>query len=250
MSLYNYILRPVAEITPWGKPGQHTLSWFGLSDGWYWLELAGQELFRGREPARPGEPPYVDYQVVRLWEDLLDLVPAVLAPVPADIAGLLRSPESFLAQIERLQEADLADETSMGKRLRDGLAFWHARYLGSSHLVAAPRLWFWRDGETVHALWRSPPAGAEIWQPAAGDMAMPLDHFVDEVRAFDRSFLTTMGERVRSLQGSGGLPGVQIDLDHLAAEQRDRATWLENALSRTLSEDWESARHVLAGHPF
>lgn len=202
-----------------------------------------------REPEVATAPPYADYQIVRLWEDLLDLIPAVLEPVPADLAQQLRTPERFLSTVERLQEDDLADENSTGTRVREGLAFWHARHLDSGHLVAAPHLWLWRDDATVHALWRSSPRGARLWQSAAGSLSMPVDQFVSELRAFDHAFLTAMGERVHSLQRSGGLAGVRIDLDQLAAEQRDRATWLERAFSRKRTEDWGPARQLLAPHP-
>ena len=36
-----------------------SLHWFGLTQGWYWIEAGGPEPL-----------PYVDYYVVRLWEDL------------------------------------------------------------------------------------------------------------------------------------------------------------------------------------
>ena len=246
MGLFHFVLRPTADIQPWGEPGRFSLSWFGLSDGWYWLDLGGQELFRVREPEIATQPPYADYQIVRLWEDLLDLLPAVLEPVPADLAQLLRTPERFLATVERLQNDDLADENSEGTRISEGLAFWHARHLDSGHLVAAPHLWLWRDNATVHALWRSSTRDAKLWLPAAGYLSMPVDQFVSELRAFDQAFLTAMGERVQSLQRSGGLAGVHIDLEQLAMEQRDRSTWLESALLKTRTEDWEAARQLLA----
>lgn len=47
--LFNFMLRPTAEIAPWGTPDNPTLSWFGLSDGWYWISIAGDEIFRGRK---------------------------------------------------------------------------------------------------------------------------------------------------------------------------------------------------------
>ncbi len=58
-----------------------------------WLVLAGprrHRLFRyddaylAQHPMVPSTPdcPYADYYVVRLWEDLLDLLPAVLSPAP------------------------------------------------------------------------------------------------------------------------------------------------------------------------
>ncbi|WSK39909.1 DUF5984 family protein [Micromonospora maris] len=68
------------------------LHWFGLTDGWYWIDLNGHELLRYsdhtmRHLHADGYEgmPYVDYYVVRLWEDLLQALPAVLEPVPADL---------------------------------------------------------------------------------------------------------------------------------------------------------------------
>jgi hypothetical protein len=246
MPLFNFMLRPVAEIQPWGGPERPSLSWFSLSDGWYWLELAGQELFRGVAPESPGEPPYAGYQVVRLWEDVLEVVRVALAPLPEDVAARLRTPERFIADVDRMRARDCDDQVEQ-VRLHEGLAFWNARELASPHLVGAPELWLWRDGETMRALWRSLPAGAALWQPAAGTTGMPVDQFVAELRAFDRAFLAAMGERIADLVQRGGLPGVAIDLAHLAFEQRDRATWLDNALTRRWSEDWTPARQLLAG---
>ncbi len=42
VSLINFILRPIERIRPWGRPERPTLSWFSLSDGWYWFILGGQ----------------------------------------------------------------------------------------------------------------------------------------------------------------------------------------------------------------
>jgi hypothetical protein len=95
---FRFELRPVDEIMPWGDQDR-TLHWFGLTDGWYWIELDGQELLcysgdmlrrwrgEGHEAARP----YIDYQVARLWEDLIQIAPAVLEPVPADLVRFVAS---------------------------------------------------------------------------------------------------------------------------------------------------------------
>jgi hypothetical protein len=140
---FHFRLRPVDEILPWGNE-RPSLSWFGLSDGWYWLEIDGQELFRVSD-TRPKIPPYVDYQVVRLWEDILEIAPDVLGEVPSDIAAQLCDPDGWLAAVERIQADDTLDE----ELVENGLGWWRARYLDSSHLVAAPRLWLWRTGELL-----------------------------------------------------------------------------------------------------
>lgn len=86
----NSRLRPLHEVGPWGAAGQRRLHGFGLTDGWYWLDLDGTALFRcddaylAQHPMVPGtlDCPYADDYVARLWEDLLDLLPAILSPVP------------------------------------------------------------------------------------------------------------------------------------------------------------------------
>jgi hypothetical protein len=92
MIRFAFELRPLAAIRPWtdARGEDPHLSWFGLTDGWCWIETGQEQLFRyddatlstwraeGFEAGRP----YVDYQVVRLWEDALAVLPHVLEPVP------------------------------------------------------------------------------------------------------------------------------------------------------------------------
>jgi len=69
---FRFRLRPITEVSPWGP--DRRLHWFGLTDGWYWIEIDGLELLRytpqtvqrwiGDGPA--ASTPYVDYYVVRL----------------------------------------------------------------------------------------------------------------------------------------------------------------------------------------
>ena len=102
--LFQFHLRPLEEVEPWGKDPA-TLHWFGLSDGWYWWQAGPQQLFRYTQSAldhwaaeSPGDSkplPYVDYQVVRPWEDLLDALPDVLAPVPDDLAERFQDPDKW-----------------------------------------------------------------------------------------------------------------------------------------------------------
>jgi hypothetical protein len=95
--LFHFRLRELSEVTPWVYEGQRYLQWFGLTEGWYWLQVNERdELFRyspellahwqadsfGREPFFL---PYADYYVVRFWEDVLELLPCILKPLPPDL---------------------------------------------------------------------------------------------------------------------------------------------------------------------
>ncbi|GAB4101642.1 hypothetical protein GCM10028790_06600 [Micromonospora taraxaci] len=91
MIRFRFELYPLDEVSPWGGD-RPTLHWFGLTDGWYWLEAGGQELLR--RPRQVRRHPFVDYHLARLWEDVNVLTPTVLEPVPEDCAGLPNAPFS------------------------------------------------------------------------------------------------------------------------------------------------------------
>ena len=81
--LINFTLAPIEEIVPWGEPGSYSLHWFGLTYGEYWIQAGEAALFEYSDHARnAGINRYCDYQVVRLYEDLLDMLPYILEPVP------------------------------------------------------------------------------------------------------------------------------------------------------------------------
>jgi hypothetical protein len=90
---FHFQLTPIAEIKPWGEKDDLRLHWFGLSDGQYWIRIGEAEIFRYSKQVLGAYPPqdsalatdpfqpYVDYYVVRLWEDILEIVPDVLDPL-------------------------------------------------------------------------------------------------------------------------------------------------------------------------
>ncbi|WP_442929507.1 DUF5984 family protein [Micromonospora sp. WMMA1949] len=54
MIRFRFELYPLDEVSPWGRD-QPRLHWFGLTEGWYWLEAGGQELLRRTEATRHPE---------------------------------------------------------------------------------------------------------------------------------------------------------------------------------------------------
>ena len=81
-----FTLRPVADVEPWGKPGDRFLSWVALTDGAYCIETPAGRLLEYTW----GDPPedyWVTYQVVRIFEDLLEIWPHAAEVVPGDMAA-------------------------------------------------------------------------------------------------------------------------------------------------------------------
>ncbi|WTW96743.1 DUF5984 family protein [Streptomycetaceae bacterium NBC_01309] len=259
MIRFRFGLRTLDDVQPWGEDPPR-LSWFILTDGWYCIDADDHELLRYSAPlaASPFDV-HVDYHVVRLWEDLLTVLPAALEPVPADLRRLVAAEpwEGWRPALSPGLPPDL-------RRAAEAAAAWHDEHtLDMGHLRDAPWLRFWRtaDGDgngngngedTVTLSWQHPPdSDVEFVAPASGRVTVPTDAFIAAVTDFDHVLISAMDERVTELETGGPPPGVSVDLAQLRREHQDRASWLQRAFERSRSTDWEAvrvgARVLLAG---
>ncbi|MES4909339.1 MULTISPECIES: DUF5984 family protein [unclassified Streptomyces] len=257
MIRFRFGLTPLDQVRPWGSSERPVLHWFGLTDGWYVIDFGDHELLRysdrtvrrlrgggdgeGAEGSEGGGPahPYADYYVVRLWEDLLALLPAALEPVPEDLAAFVACDSSDWRweETEETPEAEAAVE-------------WHSdRTLNTGYLRVAPYIRCWRtvsgecDVMTVSWAHQSDPEGEiEFAGPATGQVTVPTSAFVAAVTELDRALLEAMERRIGELEATGPPPGVEIDLEQLRREHRDRAGWLERARRYTYVTDWAAVR--------
>jgi hypothetical protein len=248
-SIFRFVLRPLDEVAPWGGPERPSLSWFGLSDGWYWLALGDEEVLRAREDGDsgtdPDEPPYADHYVARLWEDVLGLLPAALERVPEDVARVLRD---VLLWERGLETALTSTDGAAGERLYDAASWWGARELDLGQMVQAPRVHVWRRGDAMHIRWDSRPGDVGPWRPVHGELSMDVAAFLEEVRAFTGELLAQMGARVDALVAAGGMPGVRLDLDALVREQQQRRAALleaQRSVARHPPTDWNAVRALV-----
>ncbi|MFC3499978.1 DUF5984 family protein [Micromonospora krabiensis] len=242
---FRFELRPLAQVHPWGRE-RRTLHWFGLTDGWYWIELNGHELLRysdqtvrRRQTDGYEGMPYADYYVVRLWEDLLQLLPAVLEPVPTDLVPFV--------------EADSTSWAERGEHEEDFTAeIWYGdRVLDVGYLRNAPVIRWWRtiingaDAVTVDWWNRRCEKDLDVTfaDPVRGRLVLTTEELIDAVRDLDRDLMAAMHERITLLEERHVvLPDVELDLAALRAEHHDRATWLRHALDRRVQSDWTAIR--------
>ena len=246
--LFQFQLRPIHDVAPWGSEGDYSLSWFVLTDGWYWLKCGEEELFRysdsvlalwKHEGRQQADPPYVDYQIVRLWEDVLEMLPEILSPLPVE---LLRKIEPGIdawrwhGQIAELVSPNEGEVSQPMEERFDLATTWlQGRKLDALYLKGGPRIWFWTDGATMFIRWDNTELtvdGHNLWACTKGTFTMPLDAFIEEVRSFDHRLIKAMEARVQDVRHSWDRPSIKVEKEALLAEQQQRACSLSEAFQR------------------
>jgi hypothetical protein len=241
---FRFELTPLKKVGPWGT-ARPVLHWFALTDGWYCIDLDGhevlrysertvQELRRDSDGTQPH--PYVDYYVVRLWEDMIALVSDAMEPVPPDLVDLAADTSPDWAWLDT-PEAEAA-------------MTWHsAGYLYTGYLRVAPHVRLWRtvigEDDTVTVTWeqQTDPEGViEFAGPQSGRVTMATNEFLTAVIELDRALFAAMDQRIRELEASDPVPDVELDVEQLRREHRDRATWLQRARDRDPGTDWDAVR--------
>jgi len=247
--LFNFTLVPLDAVTPWGEPGARSLHWFGLTQGTYWI-AAGRDLlleYSDEERARSGLPRFCDYYVVRLYEDLLAMLPAILEPVPEDV-----TPWIARGRYEALR--DWEPETETGWEARDLLlSVISARTLDVGYLSTVADIRLWSDARSVHIAWDNRGRlidGLPAWSAVRGSTTLPRRMFESQVRSFHDRLMLEMAARVEQVC-AGALPiDVQIDTDALRREHARRTTELEAATARPHQPtDWKAVRAAAACAP-
>jgi hypothetical protein len=272
--LFNFELQPINEIAPWGPvsaPDAKTpeyllhphIGWFQLTDGWYWIDTGQGELFRYSQAhldilkeKYPGhfwtESRYVDYYVVRLWEDLLDMLPWTLEPVPVGLARAIGREgvwENWERQVEALLSPSLGDEAF--DFYYDATRWSGQRRLDSAYLVAGPDIHIWNDGSNIHIQWDNRYCEIEgilAWEAILGQITMPVAAFLDEVRSFDARFIRRMADRVAIAQGEWVRPDVMLDPD-IGRQQVARSHYLQRcpeAGTAREPDDWDKVFNAIA----
>ena len=257
--LFEFVLRPLEKVQPWGK-NKPALHWFGLTDGWCWWNVGSQQLFRSSQvwldrwaneyPKLATEPPYVDYQVVRPWEDLLQCLPAILDPVPDDLVQRVQEKNWQSLRDHAFDLAMAQNDESTWNALEIAFQWWSNRTWDAGYLRCPPKIWLWTQGETFHLKWDNRnviEAGISAWSATFGEITMPLAEFIAEVTSFHERLMAAMAERINAVRSGALQPEIAVNLEWLVKEQEDRSTWLQNTLTmRRQNQDWNEVREAIS----
>jgi|GEM_PF-540695 len=254
--LFEFRLRLLEEVQPWEdseKPANLSIDWFGLTDGWYWLNVGGERaLFEYANVERDGR--YMEYQVARLFQDLSHILASVLEPVPADLIPTIRE-EAGMAWYEKFERWD----EQQGKSSMDGDPGWNlrgdawewVRRRSLCPLGGDPHIQFWSDEAMVYLCWDSRDCleadGSQRWANPEGSYQLPRADFIAEVESFQRRLAEQMGERIeRTLRGAFG-PEVEIEPEYLREEQLVPTTPLKGLVEKPKPpENWERICRLVA----
>lgn len=253
--LFNFNLRPLEEILPWGAPEAPYLHWFGLTDGEYWIDAGGNRLFEYSEFVRAkfGWTQFCDYQVVRLYEDMLDLAPFALEPVPVQLRRYIAVDRSRVWSQDWKQWCGALDELLESEHacdLLDGAGPWMgSRTLDSGYLNPSANVIFWSDAESVHIEWDNREKlveGSPAWTAELGQWTLTRREFINEVLSFHDRLMTQMAERVAQIAAGALTASIRIDLDTLLREQEKRAQVIDHTFfSLSNPTNWESVEYAI-----
>jgi Family of unknown function (DUF5984) len=247
--VFNFRLTPLEQVAPWGHPGDQRLHWFGLTDGEYWIRVGSDVLLEYSETARAvlGGSRYCNYQVARLYEDIVEMLPYVLDPVPASLLPYISGGSSATwmnAYTLWAAAQDPADKEGQYWEVADAALTWIGqRNLDTAYLRSSVNIRFWSDEKNVYIEWDNTNKtvdGQPAWTALSGAARWSRDDFIFSVRSFHDALMSQMGERVKAVL-AGALPKhVQIDLQALQREHALRSRPLEREFGApVVPTDWK-----------
>lgn len=252
--MFNFRLTPLEHVHAWGGDNRRHLDWFALTDGCYWLRVGEHELFRATPQIfdlaeiESNCGFYVDYFVSRLWEDVQEILPAVLNPVPQPLCAKL-SASALMAWYEKIGSWYENNEETTFEFDVNATEWLRKRRLHTAYLRSAPRIWLWSDEMDVHIEWDNREILEKnelVWEAQLGSWSLPKIDFLQEVRDFHQKLMQAMQSRIENDLPAWDHPDIEIDQTALIQAQVERQGWFDQALEKKPDDDWDGILKVAA----
>ncbi|ALC11499.1 DUF5984 family protein [Sphingopyxis sp. 113P3] len=251
--LIDFELTPIKEVVPWGTPGNHSLTWFGLTEGRYWINAGVATLFEYSDRVRHSDGSrYCDYYVARIFEDVMNMLPTILEAVPQDLRAYVsgNSGREWIKACESWSEKNLdegAEDETWDTWERANLLL-RDRFLETGYLSPSTSIVMWSDETDVHIEWGNRDKfidGGLAWSAVSGSFHLPREKFVMEVEAFHARLFERMTSRIEQVAAGALHPDVQIDLPGLIAENERRQGMFAQALGQKGATPWDEIRSAV-----
>jgi hypothetical protein len=245
--LFNFTLIPIEEIEPWSADDNLSLSWFGLTDGFYWIGVGESTLFEYSAHAQAADAPrFCNYQVVRLYEDLMKMLPHILEPIPHAIAQYLSGDGAAVWRLAYRnwceQNSDVLDSDKFWD-IVDATTTWSGeRRLDNAYLSPSANIVIWSDEEYVFFEWDNTSDlinGQPAWSALHGRYQLSRSEFIKEIQSFHFRLIAQMEKRVEMMLSGVLSTKIKIDMKGLASEHAERGLTLEKAMSLSQQTDWQ-----------
>ncbi|MEM8559098.1 MAG: DUF5984 family protein [Bacteroidota bacterium] len=245
----DFALKPLEEVMPWGTPPDQVLHWYGLTYGYYRIDLGNVKLFDYTPEvmthwavAYPGadSDSRVDYQVARLWEDVIEALAPALRPLPDRLVAIMADPNGWQEQCMGWWGAQ--PDTEEAWDVFDLATAWVGqRYLDSGYLNPDSDVWMWSHDESVFIQWDNRDKlveGIPAWTAQHGRCEITVSDFIEALAVFNAELFRQMQVRVDAVEAGWCPPGATIDVPHLKREQRERPWLFAQAFRLPPVIDW------------
>lgn len=257
MALINFKLRHPDNIIPWGDSPDTNMHWFGLTDGEYWLDVNKATLYEYTNEVLTGshanDSHYVDYQIVRLLEDLTSLFESIAEPVPDAFYTIAQS-NSYLYRFyettqnwwENLSKDPSIDVDTYYDRYDKTIEWIYSRTLTAEHLTSGPGISFFRNRNKISIVWKADHLtenNIPVWTAQNGEVEMEYETFLHEIEDFGNRFFSAMDTQVQiAVEKNRGT--TQLNKERLVQEQQERKAEFQRRLSVLKGEptkhtDWD-----------
>ena len=251
MALFEFNLVPLVDLLPWGEEPNLSLTWYGLTDGHYYMNVGDAQLFRYSDPIlqlwsderEEYQHSYFEYQVARLYEDILYALPDIIQPIPDRVFQHIETVDKQIHWFAGLSSIYQTLEDDESNELYYESTEW-IDVRSPDGLGGGPHFWILRHKDTVYIRWfnRDTTFGeTEVWAASVGEHRMTVDEFISEIRHFHVTLMQRMQKRVNTIVEDNPFPHVTIDIPGLVAEHEERSKSVDSAISRNPTiADWSS----------
>ena len=230
--MIHFKLKHLDEIQPAGTDGDFTMSWFWLTDGDLWLNLADSTLYEYTPEALKyfgdKKSPYNDYPLIRFIEDFTELFNEVSESIPNDIYKLTGNLTGFLNDSQKwLDFIDTDDDEYSDFYFEeyDKLISWtDKRTIDSGHLIGGPHISIFRNGDNIRIVWETAHQlenKIDLWTAKNGAIEISYSDFISQVYDFGKRFFEQMNTQV-DVALKKDWKDVKIDKTRLIQEHAER----------------------------
>ncbi|AEL25321.1 DUF5984 family protein [Cyclobacterium marinum] len=257
--MINFKLKHIDETQPAGAESDLRMSWFWLTDGDLWLNLADSTLYEYSKDALKyfgdKKTPYNDYPIVRFIEDFTKLFNAIKESIPHDIYQKTENLSQFLDDAHKwldMNDTDEEEHSDFYFEEYDRLISWtYKRSLNSGHLIGGPQFSCFRNKDKIRIVWETEyelENGIKLWTAKNGRIEIPYVDFILSIEEFGNQFFESMKEQV-DLAVQKDWKEIQIDKERLIEEHKERESdfWEQFAQLKNNSTgktNWERIRKL------